>query len=89
MSDSSLLPSKVSVTWRLWKNCDVITGLHRRVHVGHSTINCMGLFAGQHFLAGDLVGRYYGHDLNELNHNLSTMLGEEKKSHSRLMSHRS
>lgn len=77
--DSCLLPSEVSVTRRRCKNCDVITGRHRRVHVGNSTINGMGLFAGQHFSAGDLVGRYYGHILNEKNHNLATMLGEEKK----------
>lgn len=77
--DSCLLPSQVRPQDRKCKNCDFIVGRHKRTYIGNSSINGLGLYAGEKFLAGEVVGVYWGSQWGADVVDLATMLGEERK----------
>lgn len=54
------LPSEIGFRKRRCRNSDMITGRHKKTFIGRSTVHGYGLFAGEHFSRGDLVGPYNG-----------------------------
>lgn len=58
--ECSLLPEETSMYERRCRNSDIITARHRRVVVGRSKIHGYGLFAGEMFRKGELIGPYCG-----------------------------
>lgn len=58
--ECSLLPSQISVRRRRCRSADTITSRHKRTLVGRSSVHGYGLFAGEFFATGDLVGPYCG-----------------------------
>lgn len=56
----SVLPSDIGIYERQCRNSDVITGRHKKTFVGNSTVHGYGLFAGEAFRKGDLIGPYNG-----------------------------
>lgn len=58
--DCVILPSEISVRERRCRNVDLITSRHKQTFMGHSMIHGLGLFAGEQFVQGDLVGAYCG-----------------------------
>lgn len=58
--DAGLLPGHLSREKRCCRNIPVTTGSHKRTFIGKSDIHGFGLFAGERFEVGDLVGIYSG-----------------------------
>lgn len=58
--DCCVLPSKISVRRRQCRSSDTITSMHKRTLIGRSAVHGYGLFAGEFFAIGDLVGQYCG-----------------------------
>lgn len=58
--DCSILPSQISVRRRRCRSAETITSRHKRTLVGRSPVHGYGLFAGEFFAIGDLVGPYCG-----------------------------
>lgn len=56
--DSALSVSEIGVRTRKCKNCDILR--HKRTFIGRSQEEGMGLFAGEYFEKGDLIGVYLG-----------------------------
>lgn len=54
------LPRDISIDNRQCRNVDLITARHKKTVIGRSVIHGFGLFAGNHFSPGDLVGHYSG-----------------------------
>lgn len=59
--DSDLSVSDIGVRERKCKNCDILR--HKKAFMGRSQEEGMGLFAGEHFEKGDLIGVYLGAQL--------------------------
>lgn len=59
--DSELSVSDIGVRERKCKNCDILR--HKRTFMGRSHEEGVGLFAGEHFEKGDLIGVYLGAQL--------------------------
>lgn len=62
--DSACLPSNISIYRRRCRNVDLITGRHKQTKAGQSGIHGFGLFAGDNFLKGELVGHYSGRTIH-------------------------
>lgn len=58
--EANFLPESVSLWNRRCGNTDLIAGRHKQVFVGPSSIHGFGLFSGQNFEKGDLLGPYCG-----------------------------
>lgn len=58
--DCSILPSSISIHKRNCHNIPASIALHKKTYVGKSDIHGFGLFAGERFETGDLVGVYSG-----------------------------
>lgn len=58
--DCKILPSQLSSGRRQCRNVAVSVARHKRTYVGKSPVHGYGLFAGDHFEQGDLVGIYGG-----------------------------
>jgi histone-lysine N-methyltransferase EZH2 len=61
---ANLLPSQISSTERGCRNVGVPIGRHKRTIIGKSAVHGFGLFAGEVFEEGDLVGIYGGQILD-------------------------
>lgn len=57
---ANLLPRTISLRRRRCGNTDLLAARHKRVFVGPSNIHGFGLFSGQNFEKGDLIGPYCG-----------------------------
>lgn len=77
--DAYILPSQIKLRDRRCKNCDFIVGRHKRTFVGNSKIDGLGLFAGEHFSSGEVVGVYWGSHWEGDQTYMATILGEEMK----------
>lgn len=77
--DSYLLPSQVKLKNRKCMNSNFIIGRHKKTFVGNSKVEGMGLFAGENFEKGEIIGNYYGLKWESNSSNLISMLGEEMK----------
>lgn len=75
--DSDALPSQIRLRDRQCKNCDYIVGRHKRTTIGKSKIDGLGLFAGEPFQKGDVVGVYHGALWERKDVDAATLLGEE------------
>lgn len=62
--DCVYLPSELPVGQRKCRNIDLVSAQHKRIFVGESTVHGFGLFAGQLFRKGDLLGPYSGRVMN-------------------------
>lgn len=58
--DVTCLPQHISIQKRQCKNWPIILGKHKKTFIGTSSIHGFGLFAGERFDNGDLVGIYSG-----------------------------
>lgn len=58
--DCRIPPWEISVRERKCKNVDIIIHRHKRTYIGRSPVEGFGLFAGEHFEKGELVGEYVG-----------------------------
>lgn len=58
--DGHILPENVTISDRRCRNVDIIACRHKKVLVGRSKIHGYGLFAGQMFRRGELLGPYCG-----------------------------
>lgn len=57
---ADVLPESLSISERRCGNTDLIAGRHKKVFVGRSKVHGYGLFAGQNFEKGELIGPYCG-----------------------------
>lgn len=62
--DCRIPPWEISVRDRKCKSADIIIRRHKKTFVGKSEIEGYGLFAGDYFDEGDLVGEYVGGQWN-------------------------
>ena len=58
--DCSVLPQHISVRKRRCRNTPTSISRHKKTYVGKSAVHGFGLFAGERFESGDLVGVYSG-----------------------------
>lgn len=58
--DSTILPAHISINKRGCRNLPASIGKHKKTFVGKSDVHGFGLFAGEQFENGDLVGVYSG-----------------------------
>lgn len=58
--DCSVLPKHITRSQRRCRNIPVTLALHKRTYIGKSDVHGYGLFAGETFEPGDLVGAYSG-----------------------------
>lgn len=58
--EASILPSQIKFDSRNCRNVGVLTGRHKRTVIGQSSVHGFGLFAGEVFEVGDLIGIYGG-----------------------------
>ncbi|CDF40725.1 unnamed protein product [Chondrus crispus] len=58
--DCTLLPGQISLSKRKCRNVPASIAKHKKTFVGTSPVHGFGLFAGERFEAGDLVGAYSG-----------------------------
>lgn len=58
--DCSLLPGHISFSKRKCRNLPASIAKHKKTFVGKSPVHGFGLFAGERFEVGDLVGAYSG-----------------------------
>lgn len=58
--DCKIPPWEIGLRERRCKNVDVVIHRHKQTFIGKSTVEGFGLFAGEHFDKGDLVGEYLG-----------------------------
>lgn len=58
--DSNVLPQHISIAKRRCRNIPTSIAKHKKTFVGKSEVHGFGLFAGERFESGDLVGVYSG-----------------------------
>lgn len=58
--DACILPSKIEFNSRNCRNVGILTGNHKLTFIGKSPVLGFGLFAGEVFDGGDLIGIFAG-----------------------------